>query len=115
VTGVQTCALPIYRRAAFRAERLFSFLGRLDPEKNVDHLLAAFLDVDPPASLKLVLVGGGSERRRLERRFGDERVVFTGTVTDERERIAILRASAAFFLPSSIEGLPLAMLEAMDC
>jgi len=106
---------PSDRREAFGAERLFTYLGRLDPEKNVDHLLAAFLEVDPPPSTKLVLVGGGSERRRLERRFGDRRIVFTGTVIDERERIAILRASDAFFLASSIEGLSLAMLEAMAC
>ena len=106
---------PSDKREALAAERLFTYLGRLDPEKNVEHLLAAFLEVEPPPSLKLVLVGGGSERRRLERRFRDRRVVFTGTVTDERERIAILRASDAFFLPSSIEGLSLAMLEAMAC
>ena len=106
---------PSGSRERFGADRLFTYLGRLDPEKNVDHLLAAFLDVNPPASLKLVLVGGGSECRRLERRFVDRRIVFTGTVTDERERIAILRAADAFFLPSSIEGLSLAMLEAMAC
>jgi glycosyltransferase involved in cell wall biosynthesis len=103
------------KRAELRAERVFSYLGRIDPEKNVDVLLAAFLDADPPATARLVIVGGGVERRRLERRYADERVLFTGVVTDERERIDILRASDAFFLPSSVEGLSLAMLEAMAC
>jgi glycosyltransferase involved in cell wall biosynthesis len=103
------------KRTDFAADRLFSYVGRIDPEKNVDRLLGAFLDVDPPRTLRLVLVGGGSERRRLERRYRDPRVVFTGIVTDESERIDILRASDAFFLPSSIEGLSLAMLEAMAC
>jgi glycosyltransferase involved in cell wall biosynthesis len=51
----------------------------------------------------------------LERRFADPRVTFTGVVTEEGERIAILRASDAFFLPSTVEGLSLAMLEAMAC
>jgi glycosyltransferase involved in cell wall biosynthesis len=55
------------------------------------------------------------EAKRLERRFSDSRVKFTGVVTEERERIAILRASDAFFLPSTVEGLSLAMLEAMAC
>jgi glycosyltransferase involved in cell wall biosynthesis len=109
------CPGPSPKRAELRAERMFSYLGRIDPEKNVDVLLDAFLAADPPATARLVVVGGGVERRRLERRYGDSRVLFTGVVTDERERIDILRASDAFFLPSSVEGLSLAMLEAMAC
>jgi len=106
---------PSDKRRELGAERLFTYLGRIDPEKNVDVLLASFLDVDPPPSSRLVIVGGGVERRRLERRYADPRVVFTGVVTDEQDRIQILRASDAFFLPSSVEGLSLAMLEAMAC
>ena len=109
------CPGPSDKRAELQAERVFSYLGRIDPEKNVEVLLAAFLDADPPASARLVVVGGGVERRRLERRYADARVLFTGVVTDEQERIDILRASDAFFLPSSVEGLSLAMLEAMAC
>lgn len=109
------CPGPSGKRAELHAERLFSYLGRIDPEKNVDVLLAAFLDADPPPSSRLVVIGGGVERRRLERRYADPRVVFTGVVTDEQARIDILRASDAFFLPSSVEGLSLAMLEAMAC
>jgi len=106
---------PSRKRAELHAERVFTYVGRLDPEKNVDVLLAAFLDADPPPGARLVVVGGGVERRRLERRYADARVLFTGVVTDEHERIDILRASDAFFLPSSVEGLSLAMLEAMAC
>ena len=106
---------PPDHRHRFNAARLFAYIGRLDPEKNVDELLEAFAAADPPRDLKLVIVGGGAERRRLERRHRDSRVVFTGTITDEQERIAILRAADAFFLPSEVEGLSLAMLEAMAC
>jgi glycosyltransferase involved in cell wall biosynthesis len=106
---------PSSKRAELGAERLFSYLGRLDPEKNVDVLLSAFVDANPPKSHRLVVVGGGVEAKRLERRFSDPRIKFTGVVTEERERIAILRASDAFFLPSTVEGLSLAMLEAMAC
>jgi glycosyltransferase involved in cell wall biosynthesis len=109
------CPGPSGKRAELRADRVFTYLGRIDPEKNVDVLLTAFLDADPPAGARLVVVGGGVERRRLERRFADARVLFTGVVTDEQERIDILRASDAFFLPSSVEGLSLSMLEAMAC
>src|SRR5262249_39545377 len=106
---------PSRKRSDLSAERVFSYVGRIDPEKNVDVLLGAFVDADPPLTTRLVVVGGGVERRRLERRYSDSRVLFTGVVTDEEERIDILRASDAFFLPSSVEGLSLAMLEAMAC
>jgi glycosyltransferase involved in cell wall biosynthesis len=106
---------PSLAPADLGAERLFSYVGRLDPEKNVDVLLGAFLDADPPSSLRLVVVGGGVGRRSLERRFRDPRITFTGVITDERTRIGILQSSDAFFLPSSVEGLSLAMLEAMAC
>lgn len=95
--------------------RQFLYMGRLDPEKNVDVLLTAFLHVSPPDDMRLLIMGGGGDRRRLERRFRDRRVQFLGTVTDERQRIDWLRAADAFFLPSSIEGLSLSMLEAMAC
>ena len=48
-------------------------------------------------------------------RHRDQRVVFLGAVLDEARRIAILRASDAFFLPSRVEALSIAMLEAMAC
>jgi glycosyltransferase involved in cell wall biosynthesis len=99
----------------FSADRLFTYLGRIDPEKNVDELLAAFTAAGVPNGLKLVVVGGGAERRRLERRYRGARVVFTGPITDEAEKIDILRGSDGFFLPSDVEGLSLAMLEAMAC
>lgn len=97
------------------ASALVGYLGRVDPEKNVDLLLRAFQDVDAPEDVKLVVVGGGSEKRRLERRYGNARVVFTGQVMDETERIAILRAMDIFVLPSMVEGLSLSLLEAMAC
>jgi glycosyltransferase involved in cell wall biosynthesis len=106
---------PTTKKVEMGARQLFSYVGRLDPEKNVDVLLEAFLRADPPDDTRLVVVGGGANRRRLERRYADPRVCFTGVITEESDRIAILRASDAFFLPSSVEGLSLAMLEAMAC
>jgi glycosyltransferase involved in cell wall biosynthesis len=106
---------PPSRKAEFGADQLFSYVGRLDPEKNVDLLLDAFLRVDPPAGTRFVVVGGGANRRRLQRRYDDGRIAFTGVITDEQQRIELLRSTDAFFLPSSVEGLSLAMLEAMAC
>jgi glycosyltransferase involved in cell wall biosynthesis len=101
-----------YKEAA-GAETLIGYLGRVDPEKNVLALIRAFLDVDVNDQDVLVIVGGGGDRRRLERRFGGRRVIFTGQIADEAERIRILRAMDVFVLPSAVEGLSLSLLEAM--
>jgi glycosyltransferase involved in cell wall biosynthesis len=106
---------PADRRERLGASRLFLYMGRLDPEKNVQALIDAFLAADPPEDVRLAIAGSGSERRRLEARHPDPRLAFLGLITDEAERIALLRSSEAFFLPSSIEGLSLALLEAMAC
>ncbi|HVH64488.1 MAG TPA: glycosyltransferase family 4 protein [Candidatus Acidoferrum sp.] len=97
------------------AATLVGYLGRVDPEKNVDVLVRAFQEVDAPEDAKLIVIGGGSERRRLERRYRSGRVIFTGQVIDENERIAMLRAMDVFVLPSLVEGLSLSLLEAMAC
>ena len=90
-------------------------MGRIDSAKNADVLIEAFLDCGPPSRVKLVIMGTGTEKRRLERFYRDPRVIFTGHISDQEERIAILRAADGFFLPSTVEGLSLSMLEAMAC
>lgn len=103
-------------KAAIEAETLITFLGRLDPEKNVGVLCECFQRIEPPPGVKLAIVGGGSEAPLLRQRFGsDPRIIFTGVIADRAERINILRASDIFVLPSRVEGLSIAMLEAMAC
>jgi len=102
-------------RETLNAGTVIGYLGRIDPEKNVDALLRAFQDLDPIEGVKLLLVGGGSDRRRLGRRFASDRVIFTGQVVDEAARIEMLRAMDIFVLPSAVEGLSLSLLEAMAC
>jgi glycosyltransferase involved in cell wall biosynthesis len=97
------------------AAALIGYLGRVDPEKNVDILIRAFQDIDAAEDVKLVVIGGGAERRRLERRYRSGRVIFTGPVMDESQRISMLRAMDVFVLPSLVEGLSLSLLEAMAC
>lgn len=93
------------------------FLGRLVPEKRVDLLINAFLNADLK-DLKLVIAGGSSATdeyvRELHRRAtGNSSVVFTDYVTGRLK--AELFSNARFFvIPSSLEGLPIALLEAMS-
>jgi glycosyltransferase involved in cell wall biosynthesis len=93
-----------------------AFVGRLVPEKRPDVLIRAFRSI--PGDLRLVIAGGGSftgsyvdHIRRLARH--DDRVVFTGYVFGE-ELQSLYRKAAAFVLPSSLEGMPLTLLEAIS-
>jgi len=63
----------------------------------------------------LVVVGDGQERLKLARRYrSNTQIIFTGLIKEHSQLIDILRGADAFFLPSVIEGLSLAMLEAMS-
>ncbi len=97
------------------AELLVVYCGRLDPEKNVGSLLQAFQDLAFPPSHKAVVVGEGVEYGRLRERYDGETVVFTGLIQETGELLRILRAGDIFVLPSDLEGLSIAMLEAMGC
>jgi glycosyltransferase involved in cell wall biosynthesis len=47
-------------RERLGCDRLFVYLGRLDPEKNVGTLIDAFLASGPPPGLRLAVAGSGS-------------------------------------------------------
>ncbi len=99
---------------SINASLLVAYVGRVDPEKNVGDLITAFQQLDLPRDHKLVVVGNGMDLARLRRNAsGDHQILLRGFVGDQKERARILRAADIFVLPSSIEGLSLAMLEAM--
>lgn len=92
------------------------FLGRLVPEKGCHDLIEAYLGSD--IRLPLVIAGGSShsghyveQLKALAGRADDgHRVVFTGNV--EGELLNQLSGHAALFvLPSTLEGLPIVILE----
>ncbi len=96
------------------ASLLVAYIGRVDAEKNVGDLVNAFKSLNLPADHKAVIVGGGGDLSRLRRKFeDDDRIIFRGNISDTRELVRILRAADIFVLPSSVEALSLAMLEAM--
>jgi glycosyltransferase involved in cell wall biosynthesis len=98
-------------------ERIVLAVGRLSKEKAHIDLLAAFSRLrasNPEAKARLIIVGDGPERGRLENAadsFGcKESVVFAGQVSDVRPFYA---AADVFALPSHSEGSPNVLLEAM--
>jgi len=104
------------RRAA-GADATVLFVGRLRTRKAVAVLLQAFARVaEAEPAARLVVLGDGEQRRALEsqhRGLGlGERVSLAGAVP--RSEIADwLGRADVFCLPSTYEGFPLAILEAM--
>ena len=90
-------------------------MGRLVPEKRVDWLIEAFRRISGP--VRLVIAGDGDSAdgyaqnlRRLADK--DPRFLFAGTVSGQIKEE--LLSNALFYVtPSSMEGLPIALLEAM--
>ena len=94
------------------------FFGEIARHKGVFGLAQAFARMgDEHPELRLIYAGTGSgveETRRLIEQFGLEaRVKFTGWLQAERKR-ATLAGATIFVLPSFVEGMPMALLEAMS-
>lgn len=91
------------------------FLGRLVPEKGVHRLIEAFNKIE--TSKKLVIAGATSDTdeyvKKLKSLANNDKVIFTGFV--EGEILEELFSNAYIYvLPSSLEGMPLSLLEAMS-
>lgn len=98
-------------------ERVVLSVGRLSKEKAHIDLLAAFkrlLETNPELGSKLIIVGDGPERARLEaaaEAIGcKDRIVFVGQV---RDVLPFYATADVFALPSHSEGSPNVLLEAM--
>ena len=104
-------------RAALRKKFHFSFdtqiigiVARLDPIKNHHHLIKAFANIRnnfPKA--QLIIVGDGTERKKMEALAGPG-VHFFGNRNDVEQ---IYRILDLFVLPSKNEGISNTILEAM--
>ena len=91
---------------------------RFVPEKNLHHLIEAFCQMEHrPADLKLVMAGDtdfeDDYSRGLKEMARQHGVVLTGFVKGKKLH-SLLTHCLCFCLPSSHEGLPIALLEAMS-
>mgnify|MGYP001600503755 CR=1 FL=1 len=95
-------------------ERIVGTVAPLRPEKNLARLIDAFASVRAPAPTRLVIVGDGVERARLEQRARDrgvaDRVVFTGNLEAPEQ---VLGSFDVFALSSDTEQMPNSLLQAM--
>ena len=90
-------------------------IGRLEPQKGLDLLLAAIPRVvEACPNARFLIVGGGSLEAELRAQAAAlgiaDRVVFTGWRTDA---IDLMQLLDCFVSTSNFEGLPMVMLEAM--
>ena len=102
-------------RKRLGSERIFIYMGRIASEKNVEALLRAWRFIQPKGC-RLVIVGDGPLRPTLENNsifHKEENVIWWGYEADENKRIALLQIAEVFLLPSLVEGLSIALLEAM--
>lgn len=91
--------------------------GRLDPVKNVDLLIEAFLAMgNREAGDRLLIAGDGPERSRLEalasRLGAGAAIVFLG---ERRDVPAVMREADVYVQASFYEGMSNTVVEAMAC
>ena len=112
VPGQESAYLQALRQR-FNGQRVFLYMGRIATEKNVEALLRAWRLVQPEGCT-LVVVGDGPMRQSLMQSYGaDCQVHWWGHEPEQAMRVALLQLAEVFLLPSLVEGLSLALLEAM--
>ena len=101
-------------------EGYFLFVGTLQPRKNVERLLEAYLSLPPVlrSARQLVVVGQpGWRSEELVKRLKDaqqrgENVLWLDQLTDDRHLRHIYAGAGAFIFPSLHEGFGLPLVEA---
>ncbi len=91
-------------------------VGRLVPKKDYQTLLRAIALVRQRRDVRLMVLGEGQERQRLQSLSGklvlDDAVDFFGRVENP---FAFLARSSLYVLSSTYEGMPSALIEALAC
>lgn len=111
-----TDAPAYFKTLGIDPERYVLGMCRFVPEKNLHHLVEAFSRIDAKGC-QLVLAGDtdfeDDYSRHLKQMAKETGVVLTGFVKGDKLH-ALLTHARCFCLPSSHEGLPIALLEAMS-
>jgi len=116
VTPIISRPISSLRRFNLRGKDYLLFLGRLVPEKGSHLLIKAFRHLT--TEHKLLLVGdeshSGDYVETLHKlAHGDPRIIFAGALYGEEKDEAYSNATA-FVFPSTLEGMPIVLLEALS-
>jgi glycosyltransferase involved in cell wall biosynthesis len=116
--GIDVAAIERLEPSAERSDIVF--VGRLLKHKGVDELLraVAILKRERP-NVKCVIISDGPERTNLEALASElnisKNVKFTGFIKHDRDKLALVKASKVFALPSVREGFSIVVLEGLAC
>ena len=118
-TGVNDveCLVPEKIKAlGLEKDKYILFAARLVAEKGPEFLIKAFKGID--TDLKLVIAGDAAHADEYKAALyelakNDERIIFPGFVTGQLLE-ELFSNAYLFCLPSTLEGLPIALLEAMS-
>ncbi len=105
------------RYSISREEKILIFVGRLAREKNIEFLITCFKDIRKKYNnIKLMLVGEGPERKRIENFINKENlsedVILTGEINNKDIK-DYYGAADIFVSTSKTEVHPVVLLEAM--
>jgi glycosyltransferase involved in cell wall biosynthesis len=106
----------IFSTYALKQNGYILFAARLVPEKGCHYLIEAFRSIK--TNINLVIAGGSSHSDDYAESLkklaeGDDRIIFTGHVTGQLLE-ELFSNACAYVLPSDIEGMPIALLEALS-
>ncbi|GHT76867.1 phosphonate ABC transporter substrate-binding protein [Bacteroidia bacterium] len=100
-----------------QVEKYIFAMGRFVPEKNFHQLIRAFSSVSDKNDYRLVIAGDADFEDEyslyLKRLAAENQTILTGFIKGAKLQ-ALLSHAAAFVLPSSHEGLPISLLEALN-
>ena len=116
IEKVNTIRVPFAKREPDRVKEI-TFIGRIDPQKNLSHLLKAFAIVHGRMNhTQLRLVGDGhltEQMKELAEQLGITDVVIFHGITSNMEEI--YAKSDVVALSSEYEGMPNCLIEAIGC
>ena len=109
INKIDKCGNNIERRCAFT--RRLVYLGRISKEKNLDLLIDGFNLIKKELELELFIIGDG---KNINLNDKDLKNIFFCGKLDKDDINNILITCDYLILPSSTEGMPFCILEAMN-
>ena len=120
-TGIEMPDISVWNEAllcdmGLEENEYYLFIARIVEEKGLHYLIEAYKHLE--TTKKLVIAGkidtNNPYHQKIMRMLkGDERIVFAGEILGEKKDM-LFKGAYAFCLPSELEGMSIALLEAMS-